>query len=215
MRVTRTELQAIMNSSLSFEDIGSEYILAHSGLSAGFDEKQKEHLQIFDAVDNPISIEKRNVLLYRAECHGTKRLSGVYHRGTNVIFRKENQIYVPQRSPDKDVYPSHLDFSVSEHVRPGESYICAAVRGAEEELNQEIDQAQLSEFLKVALHSELNDEQVTYFVLEYSGEVISHSDEIAEGRWYDISSLKHHGNFGKLKFRPDHRAAFELFLKSV
>lgn len=60
---------------------------------------------------------------------------GLWHRGANVfLFTRDGKLLVQQRSQDKDTFPGALDCSVSEHLKVGESYDAAAMRGLHEEL---------------------------------------------------------------------------------
>jgi isopentenyl-diphosphate delta-isomerase type 1 len=60
---------------------------------------------------------------------------GWQHRGVHVfLFTREGKLLIHQRSAERAQYPSVWDCSVSEHVKAGESYREAAVRGMFEEL---------------------------------------------------------------------------------
>ncbi len=60
---------------------------------------------------------------------------GLWHRGANVfLFARDGKLLVQRRSQDKDTFPGALDCSVSEHLKVGESYNAAAMRGLHEEL---------------------------------------------------------------------------------
>ena len=61
--------------------------------------------------------------------------SGRWHRGVHVfLFTPDGKLLVQKRSHAQDTYPGALDCSVSEHLRAGETYQEAAVRGLREEL---------------------------------------------------------------------------------
>jgi len=63
---------------------------------------------------------------------------GLWHRAVNIfLFRSDGRLIVQQRHPHKDVYPDAWDLSVAEHLRPGETYEQAALRGLREELGIE------------------------------------------------------------------------------
>jgi isopentenyl-diphosphate delta-isomerase type 1 len=64
--------------------------------------------------------------------------SGLWHRGVHVfLFTPDRRLLVQKRSQTRDTFPGTLDCSVSEHLKPGESYLAAAVRGLREELGVE------------------------------------------------------------------------------
>jgi isopentenyldiphosphate isomerase len=60
---------------------------------------------------------------------------GLRHRGVHVLlFNPDGELLIQKRSQDRSTSPSAWDCSVSEHVRSGETYLEAAVRGLREEL---------------------------------------------------------------------------------
>ena len=61
--------------------------------------------------------------------------SGQWHRGVHIfLFDATGRLLVQQRSKRRAQFPSALDCSVSEHLKPGEGYLDAANRGLREEL---------------------------------------------------------------------------------
>lgn len=67
----------------------------------------------------------------RAEVHAR----GLWHRSAHVfLFTADDELWIQRRAPGKDLYPGRWDFSVGEHLRPGESYLEGARRGLAEEL---------------------------------------------------------------------------------
>lgn len=84
-----------------------------------------EYFETFDDNDNPAG------LVPRAEVHAR----GLWHRSAHVfLFTSDHQLYVQRRAADKDLYPDRWDFSVGEHLKPGETYLAGAQRGLAEEL---------------------------------------------------------------------------------
>ena len=60
---------------------------------------------------------------------------GAWHRSAHVfLFDSAGALLVQRRAPDKDLYPDLWDYSVGEHLVPGETYLAAARRGLQEEL---------------------------------------------------------------------------------
>lgn len=85
----------------------------------------EEQFETFDGEGNPTG------LVPRSRVHR----EGRWHRATNVfLFRSDGRMLVQRRQSDKDVWPGAWDLSVAEHLKPGESYHDAAVRGLREEL---------------------------------------------------------------------------------
>jgi len=60
---------------------------------------------------------------------------GLLHRGVHVlVLDRAGRLLLQLRSPNADRFPGSYDISMSEHVKSGESYHEAALRGLEEEL---------------------------------------------------------------------------------
>ena len=87
--------------------------------------------ELFDVVneeDVVIGQELRSIVHQR----------GLWHRGVHVLlFTREGKLLVQQRSKNRPHAPLALDCSVSEHVKAGEDYLTAAMRGMKEEMNVE------------------------------------------------------------------------------
>jgi len=50
----------------------------------------------------------------------------------------EGRLWIPRRTGTKKIAPNGLDFSASEHVGTGETYLAAVLRGLDEELNIQV-----------------------------------------------------------------------------
>lgn len=85
----------------------------------------EEHFETFDEHGAPAG------LVPRSRVHE----EGLWHRSVNVfLFRSDGRLLLQRRHPDKDVWPGAWDLSAAEHLKPGESYRDAALRGLREEL---------------------------------------------------------------------------------
>ena len=87
--------------------------------------------KLFDVVD-----EKDRVIAVarRAEVHAR----GLLHRAVHVLVCRSNgDIFLQQRSMEKDSHPGKWDSSASGHLDSGEEYGPAAVRELQEELGIE------------------------------------------------------------------------------
>lgn len=85
----------------------------------------EEYLDVIDEADNVIGCEKR----------GRIHKIGLLHRGIHVfLFRADGKLLVQRRHSNRETEPLALDCSVSEHVKSGENYRTAAMRGLSEEL---------------------------------------------------------------------------------
>ena len=87
-----------------------------------------ELFEIFTEAGERLGLERRAVV---------HRL-GHWHRSANVLlFAADGRLYLQQRSATKDLWASAWDVSVGEHLKPGERYLDAALRGLHEELGIE------------------------------------------------------------------------------
>ncbi len=84
-----------------------------------------EWFEIFDSRGRLLGREQR------ARVHR----QGLWHKSAHVfLFDAANRLYLQQRTPEKDLYPGLWDYSVGEHLSPGETYLAGAQRGLLEEL---------------------------------------------------------------------------------
>ncbi len=85
----------------------------------------EEEFEIFDAQGAPLGMAPRSRV----------HRQGLWHRAAHVwLFDDEGCLFLQQRAAHKDLHPLCWDFSVGEHLRPGESYLEGALRGLQEEL---------------------------------------------------------------------------------
>ena len=79
-----------------------------------------ELLDVIDQDDRVIQQELRSKV----------HQSDLWHRGVHVfLFASDAELLIQKRSKDRAAFPSAWDWSVSEHVKAGESYSDAALRG--------------------------------------------------------------------------------------
>ena len=84
---------------------------------------------------------------------------GLQHRGVHVfLITPQDKLLVQQRSRHKETLPLALDCSVSEHLKAGEDYREAAVRGLAEELG--IHGLRIHPLLKFKMNYGPNDDQI-------------------------------------------------------
>jgi isopentenyl-diphosphate delta-isomerase type 1 len=85
--------------------------------------------ELFDLVDEQGAVIGR---ASRAECHRDPRL---IHRAVHVfVYNRRGELFLQQRSPDKDIQPGMWDTSVGGHVALGETPEAAMRREMAEEL---------------------------------------------------------------------------------
>ena len=96
------------------------------GLQHIWGKQNLEHFEIFNEAGERMGLMPRN------EVHKI----GAWHRAVHVfVFDTQGRLLLQRRSEDKDLYPGFWDYSVGEHLQPGESYLDGAVRGLAEELH--------------------------------------------------------------------------------
>ena len=109
---------------------------------------------------------------------------GLLHRGVHVfLFNERGEMLVQKRSADRANSPSLWDCSVSEHVKAGESYVEAAVRGMKEEMG--VEGIELSRRGKIHMEYGVNDNEIS---------------EIYEGRLDDQQVTFDPGEISEVKF---------------
>ena len=139
--------------------------------------------EFFDIVDNNDNVIGQAA---RSDVHR----SGALHRGVHLLlFDSSGRMLIQKRSADKRQYASLWDCSVSEHVKSGESYLDAAVRGAHEELR--VDVADLRPLFKFRMEYGPNDNEIS---VVYAGEadparVRFDAEEVSEVAYVHPSEL--------------------------
>lgn len=123
----------------------------------------------------------------------TVHQQGLLHRGVHVfLFNEKGEMLIQKRSADRSNSPSLRDCSVSEHVKAGESYLDAAVRGLQEEMGLEgIELKQLGKIqmeygpndneISVIYEGRLGGKQVRFDPVEISEVRFMNMDEILAG----------------------------------
>jgi isopentenyl-diphosphate delta-isomerase len=116
---------------------------------------------------------------------------GLQHRGVHIfLFTPDGKMLVQKRSADRAQYASLLDCSVSEHVKAGESYLDAAMRGMKEEMG--VEGIELKPLVKFRMNYGPNDNEISTL---YEGAVDPATVrfdpmEIAEVYYYSLDELR-------------------------
>ncbi len=104
-------------------------------------------------------VNEEDVVIDR-QMRSTVHLGGLLHRGVHVfLFNREGKMLVQKRSGDRSASPSLLDGSVAEHVKAGEDYLEAAIRGTKEEMG--VDGIALKPIIKFKMNYGPNDNEVS------------------------------------------------------
>ncbi|HEX7963430.1 MAG TPA: NUDIX domain-containing protein [Candidatus Saccharimonadales bacterium] len=77
-------------------------------------------------------------------------LPGLVRSSNLFIMNNKGEVWVPRRSPNKKTAPNGLDYSAGEHVKAGETYTAAMIRGMQEELNMTVTEQQLEFVAKIS-----------------------------------------------------------------
>src|SRR5258706_16422395 len=115
---------------------------------------------------------------------------GLQNRSIHVfLFIEDRKLLVQKRSADRASSPSMLDCSVSEHVKAGESYLDAAIRGMKEEMG--VQGIELKPLVTFRMNYGPNDNEISTL---YEGMIqIDHVKfdrvEIEEVGYYNLENI--------------------------
>ena len=142
-------------------------------------------------MDELLDIVNDEDIVTGQEMRSTAHQLGLQHRGVHVfLFTPDGKLLVQKRNADRAASPSMLDCSVSEHVKAGESYLDAAMRGMKEEMG--VDGVEVKPFVKFRMNYGINDNEVSML---YEGmvdpvKVKFDPTEIEEINYYSVEELQ-------------------------
>ncbi len=142
----------------------------------------EEIFEIIDETGKVIGTEKRSIVHQK----------GLLHRASDVfVLDKDGNIFIQQRSFKKLIGPGLWDMSAAEHLKPGESFEQAAIRGVEEELGvKAVDMQKIGERKQRAKFGDLTDnENVQVFKCFFKGKIKLQEEEIEQGKWISKEDL--------------------------
>jgi isopentenyl-diphosphate delta-isomerase len=116
---------------------------------------------------------------------------GLQHRGVHVLlFTEDKKLLVQKRSADRVHSPSALDCSISEHVKAGESYLDAAIRGLKEEMG--VEGIAITPRVRFSMNYGINDNEISviYEGIVDPARVQFDPVEIAEIGYYSMDEIK-------------------------
>lgn len=116
---------------------------------------------------------------------------GLQHRGVHVfLFNERGEMLIQKRSADRAASPSLLDCSVSEHVKAGESYLEAAVRGLKEEMG--VEGIELTRRGKIQMEYGPNDNEISEIYIGKVDPALVKFDpeEIAEVKYMSLDEIR-------------------------
>lgn len=111
-------------------------------------------------MDELLDVVNNEDVVMGQEMRSTVHNLGLQHRGVHVfLFTADGKMLIQKRSADRASSPSLLDCSVSEHVKAGESYLEAAVRGMKEEMG--VDEIEIKPLIKFRMKYGVNDNEIS------------------------------------------------------
>lgn len=150
--------------------------------------------------DELLDIVNDEDIIIGQEMRSTVHQLGLQHRGVHVfLFTSDGRMLVQKRSEDRAQYPSALDCSVSEHVKAGESYIEAAMRGMREEMG--VEGIPVKRLVKFRMNYGPNDNEISmlYEGLIDPAKVIFDPVEIESIHYFSLDELRDMINGGESK----------------
>ena len=142
-------------------------------------------------MDELLDIVNDEDIVTTQEMRSTVHQLGLQHRGVHIfLFTQNGKMLVQKRSADRAASPSMVDCSVSEHVKAGESYLDAALRGMKEELG--VSGVEIKQLVRFRMNYGVNDNEISmlYKGLVNSNEVNFDRVEIEEINYYTLNELQ-------------------------
>ena len=152
-------------------------------------------------MDELLDIVNDEDIVTGQELRSTVHRLGLQHRGVHVfLFTRDGKMLVQKRSADRAASPSMLDCSVSEHVKAGESYHDAAMRGMMEEMG--VDGIEIKPLVKFRMNYGVNDNEIStlYEGMVDPSRVKFDPIEIEEINYYSVDELQEMIEGGNVKF---------------
>lgn len=133
---------------------------------------------------------------------------GLLHSAVNiVVVNKKGQIFIQRRS-SKKILPLYWDISAAEHVKSGENYKSAAIRGLTEELSiiapvklLRGGHIQRNEYITKGICL-IEYELVELYGTIYDGKIRINQEEVAEGQFISFENLDELIKNDRIKFSP-------------
>jgi isopentenyl-diphosphate delta-isomerase len=151
--------------------------------------------------DELLDIVNDKDIVIGQEMRSTAHQLGLQHRGVHIfLFTPDGKMLVQKRSADRASFPSALDCSVSEHVKAGESYLDAALRGMKEEMG--VEGIEIKPLVKFRMNYGMNDNEIStlYEGLVDPAEAKFDPIEIEEINYYSVKELQEMIQGGNIKF---------------
>ena len=142
-----------------------------------------EYFQTYSDAGEPRDLVPRN------QVHAL----GLWHCSAHVLlFNAEDELLLQRRSKDKDLYPNCWDYSVGEHLVPGETFRQGVKRGLLEELGLQVNTLVSWGEVKRETWSGIGFIDCSIFqgfVARANGDVAIMRGEVAQVKWVSLSEL--------------------------
>jgi isopentenyldiphosphate isomerase len=138
--------------------------------------------ELFDVVDEHDRVIGQ---LPRREVHRR----GLRHRAVHLlVVNRRGEVFLHQRSMQKDLFPGTWDSSAAGHVGAGEDYDGTALRELEEELGCR-PMRPPQRLFRIEAREETGQEFVWVYRVEAEGPFTLHPDEIQRGGWFSPAEI--------------------------
>jgi isopentenyl-diphosphate delta-isomerase type 1 len=139
-----------------------------------------EYLDIVDAKDRVVG------RALREQCHGNPDL---IHRAVHVfLFNGQGDLFLQKRAANKDIAPDRWDASVGGHVAAGESWMHAAQRELQEEMD--IGGILLNPLYTYLYRNPVESEMIRSYSACWEGPFRLNAEEISDGKFWTIEDIR-------------------------
>ena len=131
----------------------------------------------------------------RAEVHAR----GLFHRSVHILlFNGRGELLMQRRAEDKDICPTCWDLSAAEHLKPGETTLEGALRGLQEELGINQQNAPALDLwrpyrLETYCSEELgviDNEFVETYLGKFDGELVMDTVELSALEYWSLARVE-------------------------
>jgi len=162
-------------------------------------------------------VNKKNIFIKRAK-RSVIHKKGLFHQAVNIlVVNSQKEIFLQQRSRKKSICPLLWDISASEHLKVGETYHQACLRGLKEELKiitriKIIRNTHLQK--NTYFHNKIQDyEYVKLFAALYDKEIFINKEEVETGKFFTVENLEKKLKTDRKSFTPWFLEEWEYFKK--
>lgn len=159
----------------------------------------EEYLDLVDSNDQKIGT------IGRSQLGSLKDGEGKYVRASYAFIQNgKGELWIPRRTANKRIAPNGLDMAMAEHMGVNETYLGAAIRGFQEELNLSIQPADLR---LLGILSPLSGLPYfgAYYLYQTDTEPRYNTDDFSEAYWMtseDVLDRIENGEVAKLCLKP-------------